>query len=55
MRAVALSSSKPPEPAPITGNATERNCLSSTIFIADNTDPRIDFSDARQSMLMPAT
>ena len=35
--------------------AIERNPFSLANFIAFVTEPRIDFSDARQSMLIPAT
>src|SRR5690554_7600940 len=55
MRSSARSSSNPPEPLPMIGNATEAKPSRRTISMADRTLPRIDPSDARQSMSMPAT
>ena len=46
---------KPPEPAPITGNANDRKPRRTAAATAERTDWRIDHSLARQRRLMPAT
>lgn len=53
--AKAPASPNPPEPAPITGNATDKNPSFSTKAMADKTESPMDRLEALQSILMPAT
>ena len=55
MIALVCSWLKPPDPAPISGKAIDRKPCSAAKTSALRTESRIDRSEARHSMLIPAT